>query len=237
VEGKTLVFSLLLGRFYSSGGLEIDTLLRLSHMADANSKPSEDGLTQEQFRRLLARLHSERDPAALKYEELRFKLVKFFQWSFCSSAEDLADETLTRVAHKLHDSREEIQDVEALLWGIAKRLRQEARKRDFRTINLSQVPDARLSDIGASLDSIHRKIQMEKEQECLRKCLRRLPDEDRELFLAYRIDKGHYLERRKELAEKFGLTPGALRVRVIRLREKLVKCIARCLGERSSSSM
>jgi DNA-directed RNA polymerase specialized sigma24 family protein len=201
-----------------------------SRMADLKPATSADALTQEQFYGLLKRLDCNRNQAALKYEELHFKLVKFFEWSYCSSAEDLADETLTRTARKLYAGDQEILDIEAFLWGIAKRIRHEGRKRDFKTVAFAQVPDEKLSDAGAAIESIHRKIQMQKERECLRNCLQRLPEVNQRLFLAYRVDKGHYLERRKKLAEEFGLTPGALRVRVIRLREKLEKCVARCLG-------
>lgn len=201
-------------------------------MADPNPMSSANALTQEQFDGLLQRLYDDRDQAALKYEELHSKLVKFFQWSFCSSSEDLADETLNRTARKLHARDEEILDVEAFVWGIAKRIRQEGQKKDFKTVNFSQVSDDKLSDAGASIEAIHRKIQVHKERECLRNCLRRLPREDQELFLAYRVDKGHYPEKRKKLAERFRLTPGALRVRVIRLREGLEKCVTRCLGSR-----
>jgi RNA polymerase sigma factor (sigma-70 family) len=189
-----------------------------------------DAVTREQFYGFLERLDGNRDHAARKYQELHFKLVKFFQWSYCSSAEDLADETLTRTARKLCTGEQEILDIEAFLWGVAKRIRQEGRKRDFKTVGFAQVPDKKLSDAGASIESIHRKIQMQKEGECLRNCLERLPEVDQQLFLSYRVDKGQYLERRKNLAKEFGLTPGALRVRVIRLREKLEKCLARCLG-------
>ena len=205
-------------------------------MANPHLSDPGDGLTQEEFYGFLDRLNPDRDQAAHKYEELHFKLVKFFQWSYCSQAETLADETLTRTARKLHSRVEEILDVEAFVWGIARRIRQEGRKKDVKTVNLSQVSNEKLSDAGASLEAIHQKLQMQKEQECLRRCLLRLSPEEQELFLAYRVDKGHYLQRRKELAEKFGLTSGALRVKVIRLREKLEKSVAKCLGNRNPRS-
>lgn len=199
-------------------------------MPDFKPARSNDALTGERFYALLDRLDSHRDQAALKYEELRFKLCKFFQWSGCSSAEDLADETLTRTARKLHAGEQEIVDLDAFVWGVARHVRQEAQKRDFKTIDFSQVPDQKLSDAGASIEEIYRKIQARREKECLRKCLQRLSREDREMFLAYRVDKRHYVERRRRLAEEFGLSASALRVRVIRLREKLEKWIAKCLG-------
>src|SRR5215467_733059 len=99
----------------------------LSSMIDPKPLPSRDALTQEQFYELLRRLHGNPDLAAQKYEELHFKLVKFFQWSSCSCAEDLADETLTRTARKLYDRGQEVLDIESYVWGIAKRIRQEGR--------------------------------------------------------------------------------------------------------------
>jgi RNA polymerase sigma factor (sigma-70 family) len=190
-----------------------------------------DALTQEQFSALLQRLHDDRDQAALRYEDLRWKLVRFFRWSSCSAAEDLADETLNRAARKLHAVDHEIPEVEAFVWGVAKRIRQEGRKKDLRTLGLSGVSgDSFTSDAGATIDAIHGKIQLQQELRYLRDCLSRLTPEDQELFLAYRVDKGHYLEARTQLAERFGLSLGALRVRIIRLREKLEKCVAKRLG-------
>jgi len=200
----------------------------------ADPKPvasAADALTQEQFSGLLQRLHGDRDHAALKYEDLRWKLVKFFQWSCCSRAEDLADETLNRTARKLHAADEAVLEVEAFVWGVAKRIRQEGQKKDMRTISLSNPPDESFaSDASASVEAIHRKLQSQKELRCLGGCLGKLPPSDLELFLAYRVDKSHYVETRKRLAAKFGLTSGALRIRVIRLREKLEKCVAKCIG-------
>lgn len=192
--------------------------------------PAPDSLTQEQFYGLLQRLHGNPDKAALLYEELRWKLVKFFQWSSCSFPEDLADETLNRVARKLYAGNQEILEIEAFVWGVAKRIRQEGQKKDFKTIHLSEVDDSLASDIGASVEAINRKLQAQKELRCLRQCLGRLPAEQQQLFLAYRVNQAHYAETRKKLAARFGITSGALRIRIIRLREKLEECMARCMG-------
>jgi RNA polymerase sigma factor (sigma-70 family) len=190
-----------------------------------------DALTQEQFHGLLQRLHHDRDQAAREYGKLHWKLVKFFRWSSCSLAEELADETLNRAARKLHAGDHEIPNLEAFVWGIAKRIRQEGRKKDLRTLGLADMPgESVTSDAGATVDAIDGKIQLQQELRYLRDCLSRLSPEDQELFLAYRVDKGHYLEARTKLAERFGLSPGALRVRIIRLREKLEKCVAKRLG-------
>jgi DNA-directed RNA polymerase specialized sigma24 family protein len=187
-----------------------------------------DTLTPAQFAGLLERLDGQPERAGEKYETLRWKLVKFFQWSYCLAAEDLADITLDRVARKL--ATESIEDVEAFTWGVAKKIRLEAQKRNLKTVSLESLPgEHTISDAGTSMEALHQKIQSQKEMRCLRQCLSRLSAEDRVLFLAYRVDKGHYEENRKNLARQFGLTLGALRVRIIRIREKLEQCLDRSL--------
>ena len=189
----------------------------------------QDTLTPAQFQGLLCRLDGRPERAGEKYEAIRWKLVRFFEWSSCLAAEDLADITLNRVARKL--ATETILDVEAFAWGVAKNIRHEAQKKDLKTISLQTLPgEGTVSDAGAALAALHQKIQKQKELRCLHHCLQRLSAEERILFLAYRVDKGHYMENRRNLAKQFGVTPGALRVRIIRIREKLEQCLGRCLG-------
>ena len=60
-------------------------------------------LTQGAFDLLLAQLDTDRQQAGTKYEALRRKLVKFFQWRGCSLPEDLADDTINRVARRVEE--------------------------------------------------------------------------------------------------------------------------------------
>jgi RNA polymerase sigma factor (sigma-70 family) len=197
-------------------------------MMSDHGRAVQDTLTPSQFEGLLRRLDGLPDRAGEKYETIRWKLVKFFEWSSCLAAEDLADITLNRVARKL--STETIQDVEAFAWGVAKNIRHEAQKKDLKIVSLQTLAgQGAISDSGASIEALHQKIQSQAETRCLQQCLQRLSAEDRVLFLAYRVDKAHYMENRRRLAKQFGLTPGALRVRIIRIREKLEQCLDRCL--------
>jgi RNA polymerase sigma factor (sigma-70 family) len=192
---------------------------------------SPDTLTPAQFDGLLRRLDGQPERASEKYETIRWKLVRFFQWSSCGAAEDLADITLNRVARKLAMEQEAIRDIEGFTWGVAKKIRNEAQKKDVKTISLQSMENQdALSDAGAWTESLHQKIQRQKELRCLHQCLQRLHEEDRMLFLAYRVDKGRYMESRKNLAKRFGITQGTMRVRIIRTREKLEQCLDRCLG-------
>jgi dihydroneopterin aldolase len=60
-------------------------------------------LSQETFDALLAWLDSDRDQAAMKYEKIRRALIKIFTGRACVEPEDLADETINRVARKLKE--------------------------------------------------------------------------------------------------------------------------------------
>ncbi len=58
-------------------------------------------LTQAALDSLLAWLDPDRDRAGAKYEAIRTRLIKVFVCRGCPEAEDLADETINRVASKL----------------------------------------------------------------------------------------------------------------------------------------
>jgi DNA-directed RNA polymerase specialized sigma24 family protein len=66
--------------------------------------------------------------------------------------------------------------------------------------------------------------------ECLRVCLASLPAENRELIIAYyEGEKGTKIENRKRLTERFRVPVNTLRMRALRLREKLQACVEQCV--------
>src|SRR6266849_1783771 len=180
------------------------------------------------FERLLQRLAPERTCAGEKYEELRCALIQFFEWNSCIQAEDLADQTLNRVARRLE--KEEIHDIGAFALGVARNIRHEAQNKTRRLIAISELPDQ-----GTSLPNdtnTEREIQClidrKRQIGCLDMCLQRLPARERELFLGYHTPKGNPSSARQKLAADWGLTIGALRIKIIRLRERVQKCTQRC---------
>ena len=72
-------------------------------------------LTQFSLENLMSALDSERNRAGEKYQRLHRRLVKWFEARGTFVAEELADETLDRVARKL--SEEEIQNIPAYTSG------------------------------------------------------------------------------------------------------------------------
>lgn len=179
---------------------------------------------------LLRLLDPDRDRAGEKYERLRRRLIKFFEWNSCYPAEDLADETFVRLEQRVGEV--EIRDVAGFAWGIAKNLRQEAQKKAGRTVHILDLPGGEEALPGTQdhEKEIHEKMQQKRRFKCLQLCLQRMPQRDRELFLAYHNVKGEHLQYRHGLAKRLGLTLGALRVRVNRSRDELEKCVRQCFA-------
>lgn len=185
-------------------------------------------ISSSDFERLLERLDPERNRAGEKYEDLRWILIQFFDWNSFVHAEDLADETLNRVARKL--AEKEILDVGAYAWAVAKNIRHEVQNKTRRLVAISELPDSGTS-LAHDADTereIQDLIDKQRQLECMERCLQRLPKEERELFLAYHNPQGNPSLARQRLAADCALTIGALRIKMIRLREKLQKCTERC---------
>jgi DNA-directed RNA polymerase specialized sigma24 family protein len=179
------------------------------------------------------RLDSDKTVASKKYEDIRRTLVKFFDWNRCLRADELADETLNRVAGKL--KTEEIQNVNAYALGIARFVLLEDFKKYRREYSVE--------DISGGLDSIASPEDTEREiveridgqimKVCLHECRAKLGAEDSVFVIAYYSAEDEKQKiHRQRLANTQGMTIGALRTRARRLREKLEQCVIGCLENR-----
>src|SRR5690349_12297755 len=84
------------------------------------STNEESVLTQQAFYRLLTCFDSDPERAGEKYEILRRKLVRFFEWRACGSAAlDLTDETINRVARRI-DEGETVRNLSNYAYGVAR---------------------------------------------------------------------------------------------------------------------
>ncbi|HLJ86806.1 MAG TPA: hypothetical protein VKZ53_08275 [Candidatus Angelobacter sp.] len=185
-------------------------------------------ISSSDFERLLQRLAPERNLAGEKYERLRWTLIQFFEFNSCSSAEDLADEALNRVARKLDE--ENVRDIDAFTWGVAKNIRQEAQNKTRKLIAISELP-CQGDSLPAETDTekeIQNQIDLKRRLGCLETCLLRLGTYDRDIFLRYYNPTENSSLERQVLADSLGLTIGALRIKIIRMRERLQKCTCRC---------
>lgn len=205
-------------------------------MNDAKAQVHSSALEAERFDKLLRLLDVDRNLAGEKYEHLRRKLIKFFEWNACFPAEDLVDETFDRVQQRIGDT--EIADVVGFAWGVAKNLRQEAWKKTTRTVPISDLPAGEriLTDSQNSPERIQEEMQRDRRLKCVLLCLERMPKEDRELFLAYHKEAVDQVAYRSRLAKRAGFTIGSLRVRINRLRNQLERCARSCLASWRISS-
>jgi DNA-directed RNA polymerase specialized sigma24 family protein len=187
--------------------------------AHLSTRPRE--LTPERFDHLLDALSSNRDEAAERYVAARSRLVQFFRWERCDDAETLADDVVDRVARRLSEG-EQIANLGGYFLGVARLVRLEARQRQARDGRLAPDIAEALQPDGPSDD--HESLA------CLERCLARLPDARRgELLAYYTGDAGGRIAARRGLAAALGIGPVALRNRMLRLRQRLERCVNQCL--------
>lgn len=189
-----------------------------SAIADvAKRKPWE--MSQAAFDGLLTRLDADRTRAGEEYLRLRERLISIFRWKGALSPEDLADQTLDRLARKLEEGAE-IQVLPAYCRALAHNVFLESR-RQFQTEELSDQQLIQPAKTEADLK--------EARLQALEHCLARLRTDETQLFLCYyRTEKADQIDNHK-LAEELGIKPSTLRMRILRIREKLENCVRACL--------
>jgi DNA-directed RNA polymerase specialized sigma24 family protein len=180
-------------------------------------------LTQEAFDGLLSTLDPDRDTAAGRYIDLRRNLVRLFEWRGCPTPDEYADETINRCAKKIGEG-EEIRDLASYSIGVARMLILEmGRDRARNTLSLEEAPEPRVPPPEPEEGN-------EVRVECLRGCLGQLSPETQDLILRYyRGEKGEKIKNRKGLTQLFGIPANVLRMRALRVRERLQLCVQTCM--------
>ena len=175
-------------------------------------------LSPEAFERLLAALSSDRERAAIEYEQLRHRIIGLLRWWGASQSEELADETLDRVARKLEEGAS-VGDCSlgAYVRGVARLVFYESTRQP------AASPLAHEPAVPESVDDV------EAASQCLDRCLGALNVHDRTLLLRY-YDSGKAAQVRKRLADELGISVTALRIRTHRLRAQVERGMSACLG-------
>lgn len=184
-----------------------------------NGKPPTKprGLTHEEFEALLAQLDADRDRAGERYELIRRKLIRLFEWRGCDAAEELADETFNRVARKLKEGTKlRSSDPYSYFCGVAHLVYKEVLRKCSRERRALETGGWPPPETSFEAENPH--------LECLRRCLDRLPRDQRDLVLRYH-QGGSHIQSRQALAGDLGIPLNALRIRVHRIRRKLEACL------------
>lgn len=176
-------------------------------------------LSQAAFDKMLSWLDTDRERAGEKYEKIRRRLVEIFASRGCQEADDLADETINRVARRSQDVAEGyVGDPAHYFYAVAKKVFLEyvRAKPPSGMVPPTPVPAA----------------EIEREHACLDRCLGQLQAQDRELIVQYFSEERRMkIDQRKGLANRLGIAPNALRIRIHRIKLTLKQCIQECLGQ------
>jgi DNA-directed RNA polymerase specialized sigma24 family protein len=176
------------------------------------------GLTREGLDALLASLDPDREQAGARYEETRRRLIRLFEWRGCECPEELADETINRVARQLAGGLALHADPYAYFCGVARLVSLEEVRRDARqhkALEAQTWPPAEPIEPGDETDP---------RLDHLRHCLQALEPEHQSLVLRYHQGEQR-IQDRKRLCQELRIEMNALRIRVHRLRRKIETCI------------
>ena len=173
-------------------------------------------LTPAAFERLLHALDTDQERAALAYEQLRQRIVGLMRWWGAWMAEDLADQTLDRVARKLEEGAVVPPgSFGAYARGVARMIFYE-----WTRSSRAQLPE--------SVTVAPAEPTSEPALDQLDRCVAKLEPDEQKLVLRYYGD-GKHAELRRALAEELGISQTALRIRAHRLRQRLEHCMSECL--------
>jgi DNA-directed RNA polymerase specialized sigma24 family protein len=195
-------------------------------------------LTSTAFSRLLAWLDDGVDSGGASYLEMRRRLVWYFDRRNRLTPEDLADETLNRIARTLEESGAiGIRPPARYCYVVARFvLLEDLRRKEHTHVRLDEPrgpePVARF---GARPDdtAAEEHLARERRLECLERCLQKLKPDQRELIVEYYRDAARErIDRRRALAARLGISMNALAVRACRIRDTLEACVSSCSNER-----
>ena len=190
--------------------------------------------TQDSFQIFLQWLDQGVDSGGEKYLEMHRRLVAYFDRKNCLAADELADETLARVAQKLQE-KGEITDLSPAHYCYVT-----AKFVFLEYLRHAKHGRAGLEEYSATgqpstATGAHFSDPADDDQEqllsCLERCLKKLSSIDSELILEYyQGEKQEKIRRRRELGLRLGLSANALTIRACRIRIRVEQCVKDCCG-------
>jgi DNA-directed RNA polymerase specialized sigma24 family protein len=191
----------------------------------------EPKLTQIAFGRLLDWLDDGEASDGARYLEIRRRLVSYFDRRNRAAAEELADETLNRIARTLETAGEiNTRPPARYCYVVAKFVLLE----DFRRERRHAALDVAWSSEAARAGRGERDAGYDAHEQCLAcldQCLERLKPAQRDLIVEYYADERRQkIERRRGLAGRLGISMNALGIRACRIRDTLMECVESCRG-------
>lgn len=192
------------------------------------SEESNSGLSPRSFEGLLSWLGPDPQTAGAQYESLRRRLLRLYEWRGADLAEELADETLDRVAKRLEEGEEvRTPDPYRYVAGVARRVFQELVRRESRHRKALAKDPWPLPPPQTAEE----KRDQERRLLCLSQALQHFPAESQRLLLSYYQGEGAAkISNRRSLAQEIGIPINALRIRMHRMRQRLATAVEACLS-------
>ena len=188
-------------------------------------------LTKKSLDRFLDYLSPDREEAGKKYEALRTRLVRFFEWRGCNSPDLQTDRTIDRVMRKINEGQV-ISNLTPYILTVARLVAKEEWKERKRLCSLEDEVEDTLHSSVPDPSSKLEANEPDRRLSCFDHCLEGLSADNRDLILSYYQEDGRAkIDWRKQLAEQLGIPLNALRIRVHRIRKSLEQCIEDCLAQ------
>jgi DNA-directed RNA polymerase specialized sigma24 family protein len=190
-------------------------------------------LREQTFRALLDWFDQGVDTNGQTYLVIRERLLGYFDRKNCLNADELADETLNRVARRLDEESGNIEtETPAKYCYIVARFVFMEHLRETKRADHALGQVQRLASNNYSLMN-ETSAEKELRHKCLDQCIGKLDPASRDVITKYYIGKERAkIENRRSLAESLGISVNALSIRACRIRDKLEKCVRECISHR-----
>ncbi|HMS42466.1 MAG TPA: hypothetical protein PKE69_19705 [Pyrinomonadaceae bacterium] len=182
-------------------------------------------LSPAAFRRLLEWFDEGADSDGQKYLEMRGRLISYFDRKNCLLPEELADETLNRVARRLEEAGKIESETPAKFCYITARFvfLESLRGKEKQNVPIDETVHQKAA---AETDE---KEEKEKMLVCLENCTGKLDAANREIILGYYVgEERTKIENRRAIAARLEISVNALSIRACRIRDKLETCVKKC---------
>jgi DNA-directed RNA polymerase specialized sigma24 family protein len=163
---------------------------------------------------------------------MRRRLVTYFDRKNLPNFEELADETLNRVARRLEDEGAIVSDTPAkYCYVVARFILMEHLRETQKEKAMVESISRQDPNHGIAQHADEEKKLREKMLNCLERCTLQLEAVNHKIITRYYMGKERVkIENRRELAASLGITMNALSIRACRLRDKLEGCVKECVG-------
>lgn len=194
-------------------------------------------ITSSAFQKLLQWLDdNEEESVGQKYLEMRGRLVDYFDRKNCLSPDELADETLNRVARRIEEEGNIESETPAKYCYITAKFvfLEYLRGMERASVSIDDVSAKETARKFSVSENVDENDLKEKMLECLEKCVSELDAANREIIVNYYYGADRVkIENRRELANKFGISSNALNIRACRIRGKLEVCVGKCAADKN----